>query len=263
MILSNRWIKLISKLEVPILLYHKINNFSQDTLAISPYKFAEQMKYLFLKRYNVIHLELFIDYIYGKTTLPSKSVVITFDDGYKDNYIYAFPTLKRYGFTATIFLITDSIGTSDERCRAPGASPSPLLSEEEIREMSAYGISFGSHSCLHPDLTKLTEDEIRNELNQSRLRIEQITGKCISGVAYPYGLFNDTVKRVIKECGFQCGLSLNSEAIGVVNDFYAIRRVEIRSHDSKLKFKLKLSGWYPLLADIRRFALVERMRNLE
>ncbi|MBA7597475.1 Poly-beta-1,6-N-acetyl-D-glucosamine N-deacetylase [subsurface metagenome] len=176
-----------------ILTYHSVSNRRQDELAVSVENFDRQMKYFYKKGYRTISLAQAIE----KKDLSSKSFVITFDDGYQDNYTNAYLILKRYGFSATIFLITGYIGTDrffkPERYieRYGGREEDyRFLNWEEIREMSNNGIEFGSHSITHPSLTSLSRKEAWREIKDSKLKIEAMIQKTIKFFSYPYGDFN-------------------------------------------------------------------------
>ena len=119
-------------------------------------------------------------------------VVITFDDGYVDNYTNVLPLLEKYDMKATIFLISDFIGAEGH------------LNEEQIREMQQSGhVRFASHTKSHEKLTSLDEEGIRLELTESRRRIESLTGESVCALAYPNGAYNSTVELVAAECGYE------------------------------------------------------------
>ena len=123
---------------------------------------------------------------YRLTVKPS--VVITFDDGYEDNYTTAFPMLKERGIKATIFLITDLIGT-------PG-----YMTEAQIREMAQSGlIRFGCHTKSHYDLSKMGEEQVRYQLTESKRIIEELVGYEVVSLAYPAGGHNDLAVKVASE----------------------------------------------------------------
>jgi len=152
-----------------------------DGLFVRPSDFAAQLD-------SVVKsgaVSLFADE-YRLTAKPS--VVITFDDGYEDNYTTAFPMLKERGIKATIFLVTDLIGT-------PG-----YMTEAQIREMADSGlIRFGCHTKSHYDLSTLSEEQVRYQLSESKRIIEELVGYEVVSMAYPTGGFNDLVVRVTSE----------------------------------------------------------------
>ncbi len=119
-------------------------------------------------------------------------VVLTFDDGYADNYTTVFPLLQKYNMKATIFLITDTIGTAGH------------LTEEQILEMSESGlVHFGSHTASHAKLDSLSQEALREEFETSKANIEDITGKPVTALAYPNGIYNDTVRAAAVEAGYR------------------------------------------------------------
>lgn len=119
-------------------------------------------------------------------------VVITFDDGYADNYTAVFPLLKKYNMKATIFLITDMIGTDGH------------LTKEQIEEMQESGlVHFGSHTVSHTRLDMLTEYQIRQELLTSKEIIEGITGKEVTALAYPNGVYTEKIEQLAIAVGYR------------------------------------------------------------
>lgn len=165
---------IINDIAIPVLNYHKVDE-QKIALSISSQEFEEQIKYLAKEGYHTITPSEMMNALEYGTPLPEKPIMITFDDGYLDNYTNAYPILKKYGFTATIFLVTGFIG-NDPR----------FMNWEEIKEMRANGFVFGSHTVNHKSLTELSYVELKNELLLSAEEIEQQLGHqelfCISTV---------------------------------------------------------------------------------
>ncbi len=121
-----------------------------------------------------------------------EGIVLTFDDGYEDNYTTAFPLLKKYQMKATIFLIADLIGTKG------------YLTAEQISEMQASGlVRFGSHTSSHPDLSALDTEALNRELAESKARLEALTGAPVKALAYPGGKYNDEVCAAARRAGYR------------------------------------------------------------
>lgn len=209
--------------EIPILYYHSVsdNIFGIKELFVSVREFEEQMKFLNDNGYTPISFGQ-LDNL-GNIEKP---VIITFDDGYENNYLEAYPVLKKYGFKAVIFVCTDFIGGSS------------MLKEHQIREMSDL-VSFQSHTLSHPDLTKLNADKLHYELSESKKVIEGMTGEEVYAFAYPTGYYNKNVIEAVKKYYKYAVLNVGGLYVNGV-DNYEIKRVYIpRGLDIK-SFREKL-----------------------
>jgi peptidoglycan/xylan/chitin deacetylase (PgdA/CDA1 family) len=193
-----------------ILCYHCVKD--QGNPRLRPTKIADfekQMQYL-SKMCNPISLEKIAQHIQNGTSLPPKAVAVTFDDGYEDNYEYAYPILKKYNIPATFFLTTSFIGTG----KIPGwdqgyykAENTLMLSWEQVRQMSGDGFSFGSHTLTHPFLTRIPRKQAQKEIYLSKDIIEQRTGIPVTTFSYPSGKFDSDIKEMVKEAGYSAAVS--------------------------------------------------------
>lgn len=180
---------------VPVLYYHSVKESADNEVTIKPEMLREQLKYIEDEGYTTLTIKQLRDYILNNSPIPNKSILITFDDGYMDNYSNAFPILKEFNMTATIFSIASELDGSY------------YLSKEAIKEMCDYGIDFESHTVTHPHLNKLQYDKQLEELIQSKKTLEGITGKEITSIAYPFGDFDDNSIKAAKEAGYSLGFT--------------------------------------------------------
>lgn len=211
---------------VPILTYHSIDD-SNSVVSTSPRAFKEQMHRLSETGYHSWPLSRLVDAMNQGEPFPEKTLVLTFDDGYKNVYTEAFPVLKRYGFSATVFLVTEYCGKDNDW---PGHAPSierrPLLSWSEIKEMHQGAIEFGAHTSSHPDLTKVPITEAEHEIIESKTRIRDHLGVSVHTFAYPYGKYNSRVKEVVRK-HFRAACSVQLGRVKTSCDPYALRRVDM------------------------------------
>jgi len=185
-----------SKTRPTVLMYHLISSPPPNTpnsyLYVTPGKFESDMKYLSDNGYTAI----FPDEIFNASNIQ-KPIIITFDDGYEDNYITAYPILQKYNMKASIFVVTNDIDTSG------------MLTTGQIKELSDSGIvRIYPHTASHTDLTTLSSDEIENEFKESKEKIYEITGKDVNVISYPEGLANDDVFNIAENyfnVGFMVG----------------------------------------------------------
>lgn len=220
--------------EVPILMYHRVNNPNDtSSLNVSLATFERQMEFLKVHRYNVMRVEDIIELVKAKKPIPPKTVAITFDDGFMDNFTYAFPILKKMDFPATIFMITRNINEEG------------WLTEEDLRILEEGGVSIGSHTVTHAHLPDHTDTDIEFELRESKKRLEKILGHPVNILSYPAGGFTGLSRAKAIEAGYTGALSTNRGLPR--HDPYAMHRVKItESGGSLTSFWLKTSGFYHL-----------------
>lgn len=244
--------RLYPKDRIPVLLYHSVDTSGSD-ISITPREFKAQMEYLKFSEYRTISLMEYMHYLQTDGKSHPKEVVLTFDDGFKNNYSEVFPVLREYGFTATIFLATnyiDGICTWEKNEFIPNLQ---LLSWGEIEEMSAFSIDFASHSSSHPYLTKLSEAKIRIELLNSKSIIEAKLKKPVTFFSHPYGDTNKQIQRMAEECGYLGAFS--SIDFGLANNkdnLYDLKRVGTAHFSSLQDFKAALLGTYDCYIKLKR-----------
>ncbi len=210
---------------VAILTYHSFDE-SGSVLSLPPGVFAEQMRILHELDVEVIPLTKIREVLEGASA-SKPLVAIAFDDGFRNVYEHGFRILQRYGFPATIFLVTDYCGKMNDWSGQPlHIRRYPLLTWNEIREMSQGTIDFGSHTQTHPDLTMLPTHRVEEELLGSKRKIEDAIGRSVDTFAYPYGVYNGAVRKIVKtHFNISCSTSLGF--VSRQSDLFAIERLDM------------------------------------
>lgn len=245
--------------QLPILLYHRIVNenskIGKHKIYVWEKNFREQMKFLKESGYETLTFEKLSNF---PTFQLSKQIILTFDDGYEDNYTILFPILKEFGFTAVIYFITKQ--TRNEWAMKEGEPEIKMMTKEMIREMSDYGIEFGGHTRTHVDLKKTPSEKLADEIAGNKKDVEEITGKTAVSFAYPFGAHNKETEEAVRSAGYKYGISTIFGPTNLQEDLMRVRRIEVRPKDSLSRFKFKASGKYfqPLIARIfsNSFALI-------
>lgn len=217
--------------DVPVLNYHKVDNY-HHALSIPPQEFEEQIKYLYENGYNSISPDQLMNYLKYGTDLPEKPILITFDDGYLDNYTNAYPILKKYGYTATIFLVTNLVG-HDQR----------FLTWEQVKLMENDGFFFGSHTANHIPLTQVDSQKVESELIQSREEIRNKLGKPPKYFAYPTGVYNTETEEIVKKTGYEAAFTIQYGRVNSSSNLYALERIPLfKGQRTFQSFFIRLNG---------------------
>lgn len=213
---------------VPVLYYHSIDPSESNEVILSPQKLRAQLQYIKDSGYTTLTMTELNDYISKHTPIPEKSIVITFDDGYKDNYTNAFPILKELDMKATIFVITSVIDDGY------------YLSKNEIKELSDYGIDIQSHTVKHLHLNTLSYEEQLKELKASKETLEAITNKPVISVAYPFGDHDENTLKAAKASGYTLGFLTDKGLAKPTSQSISLNRIYVSSAYSMDTFKERL-----------------------
>lgn len=214
---------------VPVLNYHQVNDEKHSALTLHVDQFREQMEYLHNQGYNTITLTQLYDYLENGTELPNKPIVITFDDGYVDNYKNVLPILKEYNMKATLFMISDAANT-------PG-----FVSTEQMHQMEAGGFDIQGHTNHHKILTKIDPTELPDALLGGKTSLEGILGEPIEYLAYPGGFNDMLVQYVTKQSGYKMAFTVQPGTVQPGDNLYALNRLAIFQGDTPyLSFWLRL-----------------------
>jgi peptidoglycan/xylan/chitin deacetylase (PgdA/CDA1 family) len=249
---------------VPILMYHSIEDGPSDPrpyydINTSPALFGQQMKFLSDEGYRTLHLGDVAESLTRKG--ESKQVVITFDDGYRNFVTEAYPILKRFNFTAEMFVPSGLI--QDRTATFLGRE---LLTWKELRELQASGIRVGSHSASHGELKLLSNVALEAEVVRSKNTIEDKIGHAVKSFSYPYAfpeadvVFAQTLRKFLDKHGYENGVTTVLGTASMSSDPLLLPRLPVNSSDDLALFRAKLAGNYNWLHAFQY--LIKRIQRL-
>lgn len=234
---------------LPILTFHWIDP-QPAVLAYPPLRLANLLAHLAHTGHQTVDLLDVVNRLRRGELLPARSVVVTFDDGDHSVYTDAFPLLRRYGMTATVFLITGQSTARADDTRLPNLLGRAGLSWGEIREMQGHGISFGAHTVTHADLTRVDAAALERELHDSQAIIQDRLGVDVPCFAYPYGRHHARVRAVVDKY-FACACSDRLGLVTLNSDMLALERVEMSYLRAGWGKTILTSNWLPIYLGAR------------
>lgn len=230
-----------------VLMYHHIGipprNAALKGLYVTQRMFRFQMWYLKTAGFRVVSMDDIIAFMDGKRT-NKRLVALTFDDGFQDFYENAYPVLKKYGYPSTVFLVSDLIGRHNlwdcERLNVKKT----LMGWDAIMELKGQGVTFGSHTKTHPFLTKLSAEDLYDEIQNSKTELERKLGAPVRFFCYPYGDYNKKIAGLVKQAGYAGGLTTKRGLACGKDEHLEIPRSIIRLTTNPLLFMYKLHSSY-------------------
>lgn len=217
---------------IPVLYYHSVLPDSEVTtrneVTISPENLKAQLQLVKDLGYTTLTMSELNDYIINNKEIPKKSILITFDDGYADNYVHAFPILKELDMKATIFVISS------------GIDGGYYMSSDQLKDMVNYGIDIESHTVNHVHLDTLSYEEQLKELKDSKATIEKITNKEVLSIAFPFGDYNENTLKAVTEAGYSIAFTTNRGLANRTDNKIALDRIYVSSEYSIDTFKDRL-----------------------
>lgn len=191
--------------------------------------------------YNTITFHELFEALDGKVPLPTKPVIISFDDAYASVSQLAIPLLQARGQRCCIFAVSDLIGGFNGWDCKKGMPRLELMDETMLRDAVSVGMELGSHTCTHANLLKISSEQLVEEVSRSRKDLESKFGQPIEAFCYPYGEFTPEMQPMIAEAGYRGAIGIFSNASSVTSERFRIRRVYMHAGDNCWRFRLKLS----------------------
>lgn len=226
-------------LTVPILMYHYIGELPpkpdsiRKGLTVSQSNFEAQMRLLAQRGYSTISLEDLTKALKTGQKLPSKPVLLTFDDGYEDNFRAAYPVLKQNRFTGTFFIITDFVGR-------PG-----YMTWDQLRMLSAESMEIGSHTRSHPDLSTASQKVATEQIRGSKEILEKQLGKGIVSFCYPAGKYTAATVSLLQESGYQAAVTTKNGSSHQSSKLLELTRLRVSGDTSLASFAALLGEKAP------------------
>ncbi len=233
-----------STISVPILMYHYIRDVAPTAdmltydLSVSVKAFEAQMDWLASHAYHPVTIEDLNDYFTERKPLPSKPVVITFDDGYRDLYTTAFPILQAHGFRAVAYIVSGFVGESR------------YVTKAMIKEMDAAGIEIASHTVDHPNLAHTSAPMVAFEVVESKLWLERLLGHPVVDFAYPSGRFNASVIEQVDKAGYSSAVTVEPGTFHSWADRFDWTRVRVSGGET-------LATFIEYLGPVERYVTVQ------
>jgi peptidoglycan/xylan/chitin deacetylase (PgdA/CDA1 family) len=233
-----------------ILMYHLVTPHPPGCrtrgMRVRPEDFERQLRWL---RENHFHFATLSE-LSGENPPPPRTVAITFDDGYEDNFTTALPLLRRYGARATLYLVADREEGSDWSAKKKAHHNSgeltrePKLSDEQVREMIDSGlIELAAHTLTHANLARVGPEEREREIGGSREWLERRFGRAVTSFAYPFGIWGPEDRQAVERAGFRSAVTTEP---GIdpwpFPDPLAIRRVKVSGKENLLAFRMRMRG---------------------
>jgi len=223
-------------------MYHRVWPGISDGLTITPDRLREQWLYLKKEGYNALSMQEFLNAITDKIPYPEKSILLTFDDGYKNNLSYVYPLLKELNWKATFFIIADTLDKTKEE-----TDINQKMNLEELKTLDPSVVQLGMHGFHHEHFSALNNDEIKQVITQSIEAFEKNNLPYCKVLAYPYGgrpknkaQFN-ALKTWMKATGIEAAFRIGNKVAQIpAKDIYEIKRIDIKGTDTMNDFKIKL-----------------------
>lgn len=225
----------LPKSGVPVLMYHSIANDKGNDAVISPAQFTSEMNLLKANNFHTITLDQLYNYLTARKPLPENPVMLTFDDGYADNYTNVLPIVRRLKLHAVLFMITGKADTGGY-----------YLNWQQLREMSEAGFEINSHTVTHPRLPNLTMDKQKQELVASRAAIKNKLNLTANYFCYPYGRYNAQTIKLLQATGYRLAFIMQPDLKKAVPvqpgiNLLALPRIYIGPNTTSTEFIEKIS----------------------
>ncbi len=229
---------------IKVLMYHRVvddSDFStSSSWSITQSQLRRHLALLLAWGYAFISFQDYLSFQRGEAALPSRAVILTFDDGYEGVYRHALPVIQEFGAKATAFVLGDRSIRSNVWDQMDGDSHVRLMEDHEILELHRCGFEIGSHSMVHPNLTRLHTRKAWEEVVRSKEILERLVHAPVISFAYPYGASNTDIENMVCRAGYYYACGVFSGPPHFASNQYDIRRIPVKRNTGDLQFALRM-----------------------
>jgi len=247
---SSAIMRKLSPRSIPVLMYHRVPDqpiATKHRTFVTRRNFEKHLRFFRLRGLQSITFQDYLDFSNGNNArrkFPKKPFILTFDDGYRDNFQNMLPLAQKYSFKGVLFLLGDFTTSGNFWDIGEDLEANRLMTTEQKKAFVENGWEIGAHTMTHPHLTGLSDQEVLYELDESRIRIEQELQIKVVSFAYPYGSYDNRIKALVKQTGFDFGIATDNGGMTIEDDRFAIFRVNIFPVESLFSLFKKSSTWY-------------------
>jgi peptidoglycan/xylan/chitin deacetylase (PgdA/CDA1 family) len=225
---------------VPVFLYHSVSDAPPEWIApftVTPRTFTEQLDRIADSGRTVVPLRRLVSAIRGGPPLPTRSAVLTFDDGFSDFYWTVAPLLNARELPATLFVTTGAVHPPGGRPTGSLLPPAPMLNWRQLAGLDAYGIEIGGHSRTHPQLDTLFGRQLGDEIELCKRELEDAVGRPVASFAYPHGYSSAAVRRRVQKAGWSSACGVGQAFSSTADDSLRISRLMVRADTPSATFQ--------------------------
>ena len=237
---------------IPILMYHRIADVPGDRNSLPKERFEQQLAYLAAHGYHTISADDLYQHLTANKSLPQKPILLTFDDGYVDNYQEALPLLQKYHMQAVVFPIYNWLG-KENKWEKFGKQLTKTMTADELKRWQQAGMDIQPHTANHPFLTQCTDEQLIAELENAKIQFETLLGKPMPYLCYPYGFFNQKVIDFARKANYKMAFAIFENVPLWKLDLFALPRIQIPAHQKMWEFKLKVSSIHIIFIAMRKW----------
>src|SRR3990167_5238229 len=230
-------------LRIPILMYHQVSEEPDPNFleySVTTKAFSKQIKILKLLGFESITLTKLVDFMQGRTNLPHKPIIITFDDGTQDAIDNAVPILEDSGFSAVFFIPTNYVGRKSSWMLSTVNTEFQVIDWATVRKLDSKGFEIGTHSMSHPHLDQIPTIDCQKELEGSRSILEELLDHEVRHMAYPFGDYDERVRELAHEAGYYTACTTEEKIANSKDHMLALPRLNIGMQDTLIDFVIKV-----------------------